>query len=129
MENNKKLTRSNNDRMIAGVCGGLGKHFELDPILFRIAFVLLAFMQGTGILLYIILALVIPAESEISPENRETGKEPPSGPSLAMSDMAHQVASITAPISAQVAKIEKTSGGGRYILWNFDRHGGSISAY
>jgi len=49
------------DRKIGGVCGGLGAFFELDPLLFRVAFVVLAFIGGLGILLYLILWLVIPA--------------------------------------------------------------------
>jgi len=49
------------DRKIGGVCGGLGAFFELDPLLFRVAFVVLAFIGGLGILLYVVLWLVIPA--------------------------------------------------------------------
>ena len=46
--------------MIGGVCGGLGDFFELDPVLFRAAFLVLAFLGGLGILLYVILWLLIP---------------------------------------------------------------------
>jgi phage shock protein C len=46
--------------MIAGVCGGLGEYFELDPTVFRIIFVILALLSGFGILLYLMLILVIP---------------------------------------------------------------------
>ena len=47
--------------MIGGVCGGLGEFFELDPVLFRAAFVVLAFLGGLGILLYVVLWLLVPA--------------------------------------------------------------------
>jgi len=57
----KKLYRSIEDRKIAGVCGGLGEYFDLDPVLFRAAFVVLAFLGGLGILLYLVLWLLIPA--------------------------------------------------------------------
>jgi phage shock protein PspC (stress-responsive transcriptional regulator) len=48
------------DRKIAGVCGGLGEYFELDPVLFRAAFLVLILAGGLGILLYLALWLVIP---------------------------------------------------------------------
>jgi phage shock protein C len=55
----RKLTRSETDKRIAGVCGGLAEYFGIDPILIRIAFVVLAVM-GPGILLYIVLWIVMP---------------------------------------------------------------------
>jgi len=55
-----RLRLSGADRKIAGVCGGLGEYFELDPVLFRAAFVVLAFAGGLGILLYLALWLVVP---------------------------------------------------------------------
>ena len=59
MEN--KLYRSRKDRMLFGVCGGLGKFFGIDPTIIRIIFVLLAF-TGFGILAYIIIAVIAPLE-------------------------------------------------------------------
>lgn len=56
----RKLYRSREDRVIAGVGGGLGEYFDVDPIIFRIAFVLLAIFGGSGLLLYIIGWLIIP---------------------------------------------------------------------
>jgi len=55
-----RLRLSGTDRKIAGVCGGLGEFFDLDPLLFRVAFVVLAFAGGLGILLYLALWLVVP---------------------------------------------------------------------
>lgn len=60
--NEKKLYRSNTDKMIAGVCGGLGKYLGLDPTVIRLIFALLFVFAGSGLLLYIILAVVIPLE-------------------------------------------------------------------
>jgi phage shock protein C len=65
MDNTKKLYRSRQDRKIAGIAGGLGEYFEIDPVLIRVAFVLLALFSGSGIILYLILMLVIPDESTI----------------------------------------------------------------
>src|SRR2546425_4122143 len=55
-----RLTRSETDKRIAGVCGGLGEYFGIDPILIRVAFVLLAFMGGTGVIAYVVLWIVLP---------------------------------------------------------------------
>ena len=55
-----RVRRSKTDRVIAGVCGGLGSYFGVDPLWFRLAFVVLAIGGGAGFLLYIIAWLVIP---------------------------------------------------------------------
>jgi phage shock protein C len=60
----KRLTRSRRNRQLAGVCGGLAEYFGVDPTLIRVAFVLVTIFAGTGLLLYIILALVIPEADE-----------------------------------------------------------------
>lgn len=60
----KRLMRSSRDKMVFGVCGGLGEYFSLDPVIFRAIFVALALLQGTGLILYIILALVMPETKE-----------------------------------------------------------------
>ena len=56
----KKLRRSKADQVLGGVAGGLGHYFALDPVLVRIAFVLLVLAGGSGLLLYIVLWIVIP---------------------------------------------------------------------
>lgn len=56
------LRRSSDDKVIAGVCGGLGRYLGVEPILLRIAFVVLTIAGGSGILLYIIAVLLIPEE-------------------------------------------------------------------
>ena len=56
----KRFSLSLTDRKIAGVCGGLGEFFQIDPVIFRIIFVVLMFLGGVGILLYLILWLVAP---------------------------------------------------------------------
>lgn len=59
----KKLERSRINRMICGVCGGIGSYFNLDPTLIRIAWVIFSIASvGTGILAYIIAAIIIPEE-------------------------------------------------------------------
>ena len=58
----KKLYRSNADRVLAGVCGGIGEYFGIDPTLVRLGFVALSFMLGGGVLVYILAAIIIPKE-------------------------------------------------------------------
>ena len=48
--------------MVAGVCAGLGEHFDVDPVLFRVAFVVLALLGGAGILLYVLLWILLPPD-------------------------------------------------------------------
>jgi len=58
----KKLYRSRTDRMIAGVCGGLGEYLNVDPTLIRLIFVFAALLGGPGIIIYIVWLLVVPEE-------------------------------------------------------------------
>lgn len=51
--------------MIAGVCGGIGEYFDVDPTIVRIIWVLVVLFGGSGILVYIILWIVIPTESDV----------------------------------------------------------------
>ena len=60
----KRLERSRSDRMLAGVCGGLARYFELSPALYRVGFVVLTLLGGAGILIYLAAALVIPEEGK-----------------------------------------------------------------
>ena len=62
MSNNKKLFRSTTDKKICGVCGGLAEYFDMDPTVMRILWVVLAFMAGSGILAYLICALIMPKQ-------------------------------------------------------------------
>ncbi len=61
--NNKTLTRSLSNRMIAGVCAGLANYMDMDPTVIRLIFVLLFFVTGPGMLLaYLIMAIIVPNE-------------------------------------------------------------------
>jgi len=71
----KRLHRSRSNRIIWGVCGGLADYFGIDPVIVRVIFVLLIFANGLGILAYIILAVVIPAESSKAATPKEALRE------------------------------------------------------
>ena len=62
-----KLYRSRSQKMIAGVSGGLGEYFDVDPVLIRLLFVVTAFISGVGILAYIVLWIVVPFEGSDGP--------------------------------------------------------------
>lgn len=66
-----RLYRSNTDRVIGGVCGGLGEYFAIDPVWFRIGFVLLALGGGSGILIYLLMWVILRPQPEgyTPPEN------------------------------------------------------------
>ena len=57
---NRKLYKSNQNKMIAGVCGGLGEFFDVDPTLIRLLWVIFALAAGRGLLVYIASAIIIP---------------------------------------------------------------------
>lgn len=64
----RKLYRSRTDRMIWGVLGGLGQYFNVDPVIFRLIYVVLVIATGVmpGILLYIIATIVIPLDPVVT---------------------------------------------------------------
>ncbi len=56
----KKLYKSGTDKVLAGVCGGLGEYFGVDPTLIRLGWIVFSAIGGSGLLAYIIAALVMP---------------------------------------------------------------------
>jgi phage shock protein C len=70
-----RIRRSRNERMIAGVAGGLATYFNIDPLLVRLGFALLAFFNGFGILLYLILWLLLPNEDSVAVDSRAQVRE------------------------------------------------------
>jgi len=75
----KRLVRNRSDSVVGGVCGGLGVYLGIDSTLVRLFFVLLAFAEGIGILLYFILWVVVPREDRVEgttlEENVRSGAE------------------------------------------------------
>ena len=56
----KRLYKSNENRMVNGVCGGIAEYFDMDPTLIRLAWVLFCAAGGSGFIAYIIAAIIIP---------------------------------------------------------------------
>ena len=67
-----RLTRSETDRMLVGVCGGLGEHFGIDSTIIRVVFVVLTLFGASGIVLYLVLWLIVPRASRVDAAPRET---------------------------------------------------------
>jgi phage shock protein C len=62
MDPSRKLYRSKTERVVAGVCGGLGQYFGVDPNVFRVLFAVLAVLGGSGLILYLLMWIIIPSE-------------------------------------------------------------------
>lgn len=60
----KKLYKSKQNKILAGVCGGVGEYFGVDPVLIRLLAIVFCLMGGAGIIAYIIAAIIIPAEPD-----------------------------------------------------------------
>jgi phage shock protein C len=58
----KRLYRSSTDQMIAGVCGGIAEYFGVDSTVIRVAWVIFSLMGGSGVLAYIIAAILMPKD-------------------------------------------------------------------
>ncbi|PIT92799.1 MAG: hypothetical protein COU08_00525 [Candidatus Harrisonbacteria bacterium CG10_big_fil_rev_8_21_14_0_10_42_17] len=98
----KRLRRSKSEKVLGGVCGGLGEYFALDPVLFRVVFVVSAFMGGFGFLLYIFLWFVVPLEGRQSSDHLE--------------DFTHEVTDATKHAVDDVLHRTRKYGRGRFLI-------------
>jgi phage shock protein PspC (stress-responsive transcriptional regulator) len=70
----RRLLRSSSDRVLAGVAGGLGRYFGIDPVVFRIGFALSIFFGGIGALAYLLLAVFVPTDGDPDRVQRVGGR-------------------------------------------------------
>ena len=94
----KRLYRSETDRVIAGVAGGLGEYLEIDATFFRIAFLILMLAGGGGFLLYLLLWIVIPKKSDLKKDSKEYVK-------INTEELKHSA-------EAMIHQVDKSSGSG-----------------
>jgi phage shock protein PspC (stress-responsive transcriptional regulator) len=106
----KKLNRSRNERIIAGVCGGIGEYFDIDPVIIRIITVLLVLFGGGGLLAYLVAIFIIPLEP--SPELEEKKAETPAK-ELKKTDDQPLAQDKTTSLQKHVSFL-----GGLYIVFN-----------
>jgi len=77
----KKLYRSRDNKVLAGVCGGIGEYFEIDPVIVRLIWIVLTMIWGFGLFLYIIAIFLIPLEpkeikiQDVSTSTQESKKD------------------------------------------------------
>lgn len=64
----KRLVRSRDDRMLFGVCAAVAHYLNIDPVIVRLLTVLLTLWNGIGLLIYVVLALIIPQEPAVAPK-------------------------------------------------------------
>jgi phage shock protein C len=64
MEESRKLYRSRNRRMVAGVCGGLADYFNIDATVIRVLFLILTVFGGTGLVVYLVMWIIVPDVSK-----------------------------------------------------------------
>lgn len=135
METKNKLYRSRSDKAILGVCGGLARYFNVDSLVVRLLFVLFTLMYGSGLLFYLIAALVMPAEPEaqsaqtVAASPAESGAASPVEPAAASSAESDAESPVEAPAMPDASSKDHPAeyigaGGTRYE----NRASGSLQA-
>ena len=124
-----RLYRSRDDRVLFGVCGGIADWLDLDPSLVRIVFALLVITGGVGLLLYIIMAIVVPEEPYYVPMSPPAGAAPTAGTpgdaatAATTGDAAAPASDAAAPGASPVAPgfVAPGSGGYQPSAWMTER--------
>lgn len=70
----RQLYKSNRNKMLAGVCGGIAEYFDIDATIVRLVFGIVTLFWGTGIIVYILAAFIIPSAQENDPDDVENLK-------------------------------------------------------
>ncbi len=73
--NKKRIYRSRENFILAGVCGGLAEFLDIDSTIVRLVFIALTFFQGPGLIIYIIMAIIVPKNPEYVIRHRSKSKE------------------------------------------------------
>ena len=111
----KRLYRSQSGAMLGGVCAGLGKYLNIDPVWIRLFFVLLAVTNGFGVLAYLVLWVVVPREDQATSKDGVTVIQPAD-----FSDKAHMMGDeIKDAASKNSSKLPLYIGIGLIILGGF----------
>lgn len=71
----KKLTKSENGKVICGVCAGLGEYFDIDPVIIRLIFLILLASGGSGVLIYVVLCFILPEKGSELKTTKEVIEE------------------------------------------------------
>ena len=102
----RRFTRSSSDRVIAGVAGGLGRYFSVDPVVVRIAFIVAAFFGGAGLIAYVAAWVLVPSGDE--------------APGATAADVARRLgigfAMLVLTVVAMIVGFFGTAGGGATVV-------------
>ncbi|MEI6776322.1 MAG: PspC domain-containing protein [Chloroflexales bacterium] len=92
MDSTKRITRSQSDRLLGGVAGGLASYAGIDPLIIRIAFIVLTVLNGFGVILYLALWVLVP--------NEDSATDARSSVQVAIDEMQATVEQIVARVQA-----------------------------
>jgi phage shock protein C len=115
----RRLTRDAAHKVIAGVAAGFGRYLDVDPVLVRLAFVLLAFMNGLGVLIYLAAWVLMPkAEPELATDGLAAEGPTPAGAAVVNHVRAAgaEVASRARSVAADPAGARLAIGGALVVL-------------
>lgn len=103
-----RLERSNTNRVIAGVCGGIAEYLAVDPTLVRVAFVVLAVFGGVGVLAYIVLLILMPQPGQPAPFTKPAPSSASTDTTVGMEadSTAFPQATAVAPVDPAVREAE-----------------------
>lgn len=79
---NRRLFRCRHDRLVAGVASGVAEYFHIDPTIVRVLWVVSVFFGGLGLLLYFVMAIIVPMEPEAGPAGSAAAGDPTGDPSV-----------------------------------------------
>lgn len=91
METTMRLRRSTSDRMVAGVASGIAAVLKVDPVIVRLGFVVLGLLNGSGVLLYLLMWLLIPSESSVAELPRDQVRENATELKSSVEDLLHRI--------------------------------------
>jgi len=108
----KRLYRSKTDRILGGVCGGIGEYFNTDPTLIRLLWVVFTLAWGAGILAYIIAWIIVPEKPVETPPTAAPPTPPAPPPSIAKISLVFGIIIVVLGVIFSLFTLE-------IISWNF----------
>ena len=111
MANEKRLVRSRTDKMVGGVCGGIGEYFNIDPTLVRVVFAILVLIGvGSPLLLYLLLWIIMPAADSPRAMLSDAGGNGTDVSSVPVATAGAEDAPLTSQVQNQPAGDPSTQG-------------------
>lgn len=114
----KRLYRSKKNRVLAGVCGGIGEYFNIDPVIIRIIAVILLLVGGSGILAYIIGIIIIPENPEQYNGQPQQYKDPVENPNAVVSEPSKEPVEGSSDTGALLVGLVLVVIGGVFLMRN-----------